>query len=103
MALRRHCAGSLSAVCVAAASVLSGMERVIVAGGVMATSMMPKMTYRIPGTDQVKEFWMPPTHPDSPEAPNADMSITVGWTTAQDAGISREEMDAWAQIGRAHV
>src|SRR5262249_33086799 len=25
-----------------------------------------------------------------------DMSITVGWNTAQAVGISREEMDAWA-------
>lgn len=96
MALNRHCAGSLSAVGVAAASVLSGMERVVVAGGVMSTSLVPKMIYRIPGTDLVKEYWMPPTHPDSPEAPNADMSITVGWTTAQAAGISRKEMDEWA-------
>ncbi|EUA51257.1 thiolase, N-terminal domain protein [Mycobacterium xenopi 3993] len=28
--------------------------------------------------------------------PNLDMSITVGWNAAVKAGISREEMDAWA-------
>jgi acetyl-CoA C-acetyltransferase len=40
--------------------------------------------------------WFPPTHPDRPEAPNMDMSITVGWNAAVKAGVSREEMDAWA-------
>ena len=29
-----------------------------------------------------------------------DMSITVGWNTAQAVGITREEMDAWA--ARSH-
>ena len=33
---------------------------------------------------------------ESPDAPTRDMSITVGWNTAQAVGISREEMDAWA-------
>jgi acetyl-CoA C-acetyltransferase len=40
--------------------------------------------------------WFPPTHPDWPDAPNMDMSITVGWNAAVKAGISREEMDEWA-------
>jgi len=40
--------------------------------------------------------WFSPTHPDSPEAPNRDMSITIGWSAAVKANISREEMDAWA-------
>ena len=40
--------------------------------------------------------WFPPTHPDRPDAPNMDMSITVGWNAAVKAGVSREEMDAWA-------
>lgn len=39
---------------------------------------------------------MSPTHPDSAEAPNLDMSITVGWNAAVSAGVTREEMDAWA-------
>ena len=43
---------------------------------------------------------MPPTHVETPDAPTKDMSITVGWNTAQSAGISREEMDAWA--ARSH-
>jgi acetyl-CoA C-acetyltransferase len=33
---------------------------------------------------------------ETPDAPGRDMSITVGWNTAQAVGISREEMDAWA-------
>lgn len=101
MAVNRHCAGSLTAVGVAAGAIISGMERAIVAGGVMATSMGPIMRWRKPGTvDQFVEPWMPPTHPDSPEAPNLDMSITVGWNTAQALGLTREEMDAWAM--RSH-
>ncbi|EUA57408.1 thiolase, C-terminal domain protein [Mycobacterium intracellulare 1956] len=40
--------------------------------------------------------WFPPTHPDRPDAPNMDMSITVGWNAAVKAGVTREEMDAWA-------
>jgi acetyl-CoA C-acetyltransferase len=39
---------------------------------------------------------MPLSHPDSAEAPALDMSVTVGWNTARIAGVSREEMDAWA-------
>lgn len=96
MAVNRHCAGSLTSVGLAAAQILSGMERAIVAGGVQATSTGPMMRWRVPGTEEVKEYWMPPTHPDSPEAPNQDMSITVGWNTAQAANLTREEMDAWA-------
>ena len=34
--------------------------------------------------------------PRNPDAPAIDMAITVGWNTAQKAGITREEMDAWA-------
>ena len=40
--------------------------------------------------------WFPPTHPNRPDAPNMDMSITVGWNAAVKAGVSREEMDEWA-------
>lgn len=96
MALNRHCAGSLTAVGVAAAQIISGMERLIVAGGVQSTSTAPVMRRRVPGTEQVEDFWMPPTHPATPDAPNVDMSITVGWNTAKAAGLTREEMDAWA-------
>jgi hypothetical protein len=33
--------------------------------------------------------WFSPTHPDRPDAPNMDMSITVGWNAAVKAGVSR--------------
>lgn len=39
---------------------------------------------------------MPPSHPETQDAPTRDMSITVGWNTAKAVGITREEMDAWA-------
>lgn len=96
MALNRHCAGSLSSVGVAAAQIVSGMERVIVAGGVQSASTMPRMQQRRFGTDEMIDWWAPPTHPDSLEAPNSDMSISVGWNTATEIGATREEMDAWA-------
>jgi len=96
MAVNRHCAGSLTATGVAAAQVLSGMENVIVAGGVQSSSTAPMMRWRDPRTGEVVDPWLLPTHPDRPDAPNRDMSITVGWNTAVAAGLTREEMDEWA-------
>jgi acetyl-CoA acetyltransferase family protein len=96
-AVNRHCAGSLTAVGNAAAQIGAGMERVVVAGGVQSLSTGPLMKWRIPGpTLEFDERWMPPSHIETPDAPTKDMSITVGWNTAQAVGITREEMDAWA-------
>src|ERR1700730_16992486 len=96
-AVNRHCAGSLTAVANAAAQIGSGVERVVVGGGVQSLSMTPLMKQRIPGpTLEFVDQWLPPTHLEAPDAPTRDMSITVGWNTAQAVGISREEMDAWA-------
>ena len=99
--VNRHCAGSLTAIGNAAAQIGSGMERVLIAGGVQSLSMTPLMNWRIPGPElKFEERWMPPTHVETPDAPAKDMSITVGWNTAQAVGITREEMDAWA--ARSH-
>jgi acetyl-CoA C-acetyltransferase len=95
MALNRHCAGGLSAVGVAAGAILAGMERVMVAGGVNSSSTSPRMQRRDPATGEMQDWW-PATHPDSPEAPNRDMSITVGWNAAKALGLTRDELDAWA-------
>jgi acetyl-CoA acetyltransferase family protein len=96
VALNRHCAGSLTAIGMAAAQVKSGMDEAVIAGGVQASSMSPRLSRRVPGTADEFTDWFPLTHPDRPDAPALDMSITVGWNTAKAAGISREEMDAWA-------
>jgi acetyl-CoA C-acetyltransferase len=99
--VNRHCAGSLTAIGNAAAQIGSGMERVLIAGGVQSLSMTPLTNWRIPGPElKFEERWMPPTHVETPDAPAKDMSITVGWNTAQAVGITREEMDAWA--ARSH-
>jgi len=95
-AVNRHCAGSLTSVGNAAASIRAGMDRAIVAGGVQASSLAPRMTGRKPGGEEMVENWRPPSHPDRPDAPNSDMSWLVGWNTAKECGISREDMDAWA-------
>jgi acetyl-CoA acetyltransferase family protein len=95
VAHNRHCASGLAAVTTAAASIMAGMDRVVVAGGAHSSSTSPRATRRIPGTDDWSD-WMSPTHRDRPEAPNLDMSITVGWNAALEAGVTREEMDGWA-------
>lgn len=95
VAHNRHCASGLAAVATAAGSIRSDMDRVVIAGGVQSSSTMPRSTRRVPGTDEV-DPWMSPTHRDRPDAPNLDMSITVGWNTAVEAGLTREEIDAWA-------
>lgn len=100
-AVNRHCAGSLTAIGNASAQIGSGMERVLIAGGVQSLSMTPLTNWRIPGPElKFEERWMTPTHVETPDAPMRDMSITVGWNTAQSAGLTREDMDAWA--ARSH-
>ena len=97
MAVNRHCAGSLTSVGVAAGSIAAGMDRVVAAGGVQSTSTAPQLRRRVPGTlEDFVDNWSPPSHPNTAEAPNRDMTVTVGWNTARIAGISREDMDAWA-------
>jgi acetyl-CoA acyltransferase len=93
LALNRHCAAGLAAVQGAAASVRAGMDQLVIAGGVNSASTSPRSRKLVDG-EWVD--WFPPTHPDRPDAPNLDMSITVGWNAAVKAGVSREEMDAWA-------
>jgi acetyl-CoA C-acetyltransferase len=93
-AVNRHCAGSLTAVANAAGSIRSGMDRVVVAGGVNSSSLTPAVTWAIPGTDDT-ETRIAPTFPYSEGAAD-DTSLSVGWTLAQKYGLSREQMDAWA-------
>jgi acetyl-CoA acetyltransferase family protein len=95
LALNRHCAAGLAAVETAAASIMAGMDDAIIAGGTQSSSTSPTEKKRVLGTQDWAD-WMSPSHPDSPEAPAFDMSITVGWNTAKIADISREEQDAWA-------
>lgn len=89
----RHCAAGQAAVQSAAASIRAGMDQLILAGGVNSASTSPRFTRQL-GDETVS--WFPPTHPDRPDAPNMDMSITIGWNAALKAGVSREEMDQWA-------
>jgi len=93
LATNRHCAAGQAAVQIAAGSVRAGMDELVIAGGVNSASTAPRSRVRV-GEEWAD--WMAPTHPDRPDAPNTDMSITVGWNAAQAAGVTREEMDAWA-------
>jgi len=96
-AVNRHCAGSLTAVQVAAGAIRSGMEQVVIAGGIQSSSLNPTQRRRMAGTaDDWIEDWASPAHPDTMDAPNRDMSITVGWNTAVESEVDRNAMDAWA-------
>jgi len=101
VAHNRHCASGLATLQSAAASVIAGMDRVVVAGGVQSSSTAPLARRRVPGTDTFEEDWLAPSHRETPDASISDMSLTVGWNTAVKAGISREDMDAWAY--RSHM
>ena len=98
LAVNRHCAASLSAVAAAAGSIRSGMDDLIIAGGTSSGSTAPRSKVRRRGEDGSEEWvdWYAPTHPNRPDAPNFDMSLTIGWGAALAANVSREEMDAWA-------
>lgn len=97
-AVNRHCAASLAAVGNAAATIRSGMDRVVVAGGTHAASMNPRLSWRVPGSDDARTGFGP-TFPYY-DGVTDDVALSVGWSAAVEVGISREEMDAWAK--RSH-
>ncbi len=96
LANNRHCAAGLSAVQIAAASIRAGMDQVVVAGGTESLSSSPRSVKSIPASAMDPQPWMSPSHPEQANAPQWDMSITVGENTARLAGISRADADAWA-------
>ena len=96
MAHNRHCASGMAAVQTAAANIRAGMDHVVVAGGTESISQSPQVFRKLPGAYGGVQQWLSPSHPETPDAPTMDMSITVGWNTAQRAGVTREEMDDWA-------
>lgn len=95
LAHNRHCASGMAALHTAAGSIKAGMDRVVIAGGAESISSSPSSFKRVMGTDDAVP-WMSPSHPETPDAPAFDMSITVGWNAAQAANVTREEMDFWA-------
>jgi acetyl-CoA C-acetyltransferase len=95
VAHNRHCASGMAALHTASGSIKAGMDQVVIAGGAESISSSPSSFKRVMGTDESVP-WMSPSHPETPDAPAFDMSITVGWNSAQAANVTREEMDFWA-------
>jgi acetyl-CoA C-acetyltransferase len=95
-AVQRQCATGMMAVQEAAANIRSGMADVVVAGGAESMTRSLLMFERSPFPFGGVERYMPPSHPDSPEASNTNMLITVGENTARECGITREESDHWS-------
>jgi acetyl-CoA acetyltransferase family protein len=95
LADNRHCAAGLSAVQIASAGIRAGMDHVVVAGGTESLSTSPQ-TLKPAERSGAAEPWMSPSHPETPDAPARDMSITVGENTAREMGLTREDVDAWA-------
>ena len=100
VAFNRHCASGMAPVQSGAASIMAGMDDVIIAGGAESISTSPSAMKRMLPGDELAP-WMSPSHPETPDAPAFDMSITVGQNTADKFGITREDMDAWAY--RSHM
>lgn len=96
LADNRHCASGLSAMQIAAGSIHAGMDQVVIAGGTESLSSVPAVLKSDPPSARKYEPWFSPTHPPTAEAPNRDMSITVGENTARLAGVTRLEADTWA-------
>jgi acetyl-CoA acetyltransferase family protein len=102
LADNRHCAAGLSAIQIAAGSIMAGMDSVAVAGGTESLSTSPSAMKRLSlGADPVP--WMSPSHRETPDAPAFDMTITVGDNCAKEAGLTRRDLDEWAAYshGRA--
>lgn len=101
LAHNRHCASGMAPVQTAAGSIRAGMDRVVIAGGAESITQSPAVFKKLPGSYSGLQQWLSPSHPETPDAPTMDMSITVGWNTAVKCNVTREEQDAWAY--RSHM
>jgi acetyl-CoA C-acetyltransferase len=99
VAINRHCAAGTTAVQLAAATIMAGMADAIVAGGTESASTMPRLSKVSPGAAEPTR-WAPPSHPERPDIPAFDMSVTIGENTARLFDVTREQADAWA--ARSH-
>ena len=95
-AVQRQCATGMMAVQEAAAHIRSGMADAMIAGGIESMTRTPLLFEKSPFPFGGVQQFMPPSHPDSAEAPNTNMLITVGENTARECGITREESDDWS-------
>jgi acetyl-CoA C-acetyltransferase len=96
LAVQRQCATGMAAVQDAAAQIMAGMVDVVVAGGIESMTRFPAMFATSPFPFGGVERFLPPSHPDTPDAPNMNMLVTVGENTAEECGITREEQDDWS-------
>lgn len=96
LAVQRQCASGMVALQHAAADISTGMASVIIAGGVESMTRMPRSFAPSPLPFGGMEPYLPPSHPDRPDAPNMNMLVTVGENTARECGITREEADDWS-------
>ncbi|HWE67491.1 MAG TPA: thiolase family protein [Acidimicrobiales bacterium] len=94
--VQRQCATGMMAVQEAAANIRSGMARVVIAGGIESMTRSPAIFAKSPVPFGHMTQFIPPSHPDTPDAPNMNMLITVGENTANECGITREESDHWS-------
>jgi acetyl-CoA C-acetyltransferase len=95
-AVQRQCATGMMAVQEAAANIRSEMAEVVIAGGIETMTRGPMLFEKSPFPFGGVERFLPPSHPDTPDAPNTNMLITVGENTARECGITREESDEWS-------
>jgi acetyl-CoA C-acetyltransferase len=102
IATNQHCAGGLSAVAIAAGSVRAGMDQVVIAGGTESLTNSAMTTTR-KGPDGQPVTWVSASHPETPDAPAFDMSITVGENTARALGLTRLDVDEWAVYSHAQA
>ena len=95
-AVQRQCATGMMAVQEAAANIRSGMADAVIAGGVESMTRWPLMFEKSPFPFGGVQRFIPPSHPNTADAPNMNMLITVGENTAHECGITREESDDWS-------
>ena len=95
--VQRQCATGMMAVQEAAANIRSGMAEAVIAGGVESMTRSPAhvRTVALPLRRRASGSSRRAI-PDSPDAPNMNMLITVGENTARECGITREESDHWS-------
>jgi acetyl-CoA acetyltransferase family protein len=95
-ATQRQCATGMMALQEAAANIRSGMADAVIAGGVESMTRSPLLFEKSPFPFGGVHQFIPPSHPNTADAPNMNMLITVGENTARECGITREESDDWS-------